>query len=456
MAKKSGLDSSSRDRLLSRVQALKQSGKDKDTTDAATNARRSAFMDFSTLPGFEEIRMQRTFGEKFGIVNPYFKMHDGLASSRTSIDGREYINFSCYDYLSLNGHPEIVSAAKSAIDKFGISCSGSRVVAGERVVHRALEKGLADHYGVEDALLFVSGYGTNVCVIGQMMGPKDLVIFDSASHNSIVTGAVMSGATRRTFSHNDLDALSQQLEQTRDRYERVMIVVEGHYSMDGDYPELPKLVEIKEKYGCWLMVDEAHSLGVLGATGGGVAELFGIDPARVDIWMGTLSKTLVGAGGYVAGSSVMVDFLRSLGGAFVYSVAVPSVIAASAVTALEIMHREPERVRKLQANARHFSEAAKMRGLNLGSSMQTAICPVIVGDSLPAAMLSDRMFKRGVNVQPVLYPGVPPKTSRLRFFLNTGHTFDDIDQALDIVVEELAQIDDVMRSLPLEMLKQAP
>jgi 8-amino-7-oxononanoate synthase len=199
------------------------------------------------------------------------------------------------------------------------------------------------------------------------------------------------------------------------------------------------------------MVDEAHSLGVLGATGHGVAEVYGVDPQRVDIWMGTLSKTLVGAGGYVAGSAVMVDFLRSLGGAFVYSVAVPSVIAASAGMALSLMHREPERVEKLQANAKHFAKVAKVRGLDMGTSMETAICPIIVGDSLPAAMLSDRMFKRGVNVQPVLYPGVPPKTSRLRFFLNTAHTFADIDQALDTVVEELAKIDDVIKNIPLNI-----
>lgn len=451
MAKKPGLDASSRDRLLARVQTMRGSDRSKVAADAALKAQRAAFTKFETLPGFEEIRMQRLFGERFGLANPYFKMHDGLASSRTSIDGKEYLNFSCYDYLSLNGHPEIVGAAKDAIDRFGISCSGSRVVAGERIVHRQLEEELAKHYGTEDALLFVSGYGTNVCVIGQMLGPKDLALFDSAAHNSIVTGAVMSGASRRTFPHNDMAALEAQLEQLRDRYERVMIVVEGHYSMDGDYPDMPRLLEIKEKYGCWLMVDEAHSLGVLGATGHGVTEVFGFDPTRVDIWMGTLSKTLVGAGGYVAGSAVMVDFLRSLGGAFVYSVAVPSVIAASAAKALEIMHREPERVQKLQANAQHFAEVAKAKGLNLGTSMQTAVSPVIVGDSLPAAMLSDRMFKRGVNVQPVLYPGVPPKTSRLRFFLNASHTFEDIDHALDVVVEELAQIENDIKNIPLNM-----
>ncbi len=429
---------------MSRVQTMRQSDKGRDAAEAAQKLRRAAFTDFSTLPGFDEIRMQRAFGEKLGLENPYFKMHDGMAGPRTRIGGREFLNFSCYDYLSLNGHPEIVAAAKSAIDDYGISCSASRVVAGERIVHRQLEKGLAAHYGAEDALLFVSGYGTNVCVIGQLAGAKDLIIFDSASHNSIVTGGVMSGATRRSFPHNDLAALDEQLAQLRDRYERVLIVVEGHYSMDGDYPDLPRLLELKEKYGCWLMVDEAHSLGVLGATGRGIAELHDVDPSRVDIWMGTLSKTLVGTGGYIAGSAVMVDFLRSLGNAFVYSVGMPPVIAASAERALTIFHREPERVQKLQANARHFAKVAKEHGLDLGTSRETAVCPVIVGDSIPAAMLSQQMFERGINVQPVLYPGVPPKTSRLRFFLNTAHTFEDIEHALGVAAEELKKVSDRM------------
>jgi 8-amino-7-oxononanoate synthase len=451
MARKPGFDRSARDKLLNRVQTMRQSDKGREAADAALKARRAAFTDFTTLPGFEEIRMQRAFGEKLGIENPYFKMHDGMASSRTRIDGREFVNFSCYDYLSLNGHPEIVAAAKAAIDNYGISCSASRVVAGERIVHRQLEKSLVEHYGAEDALLFVSGYGTNVCVIGQMVGAKDLVVFDSASHNSIVVGGVMSGAARRSFTHNDLDALELQLEQVRDRYERVLIVVEGHYSMDGDYPDLPRLLEIKEKYGCWLMVDEAHSLGVLGATGRGIAEVHGVDPSRVDIWMGTLSKTLVGAGGYIAGSAAMVDFLRSLGNAFVYSVGVPPVIAASSEKALAIFHREPERVQKLQANGKHFAKVAKEKGLNMGAAAGTAICPVIVGDSLPAAMLSQQMFKRGINVQPVLYPGVPAKTSRLRFFLNTSHTFEDIEMALDIVAGELKKVDGMLQALQQKM-----
>jgi 8-amino-7-oxononanoate synthase len=228
-------------------------------------------------------------------------------------------------------------------------------------------------------------------------------------------------------------------------------VVEGHYSMDGDYPDLPRLIAIKEKYGCWLMVDEAHALGVVGETGGGIAEVFGVEHSQVDIWMGTLSKTLVGCGGYVAGSAVLIDFLRSLGNAFVYSVGVPPVIAATSEKALELMHREPDRVRKLQANARHFAGTAKEKGLNMGTSRETAISPIIVGDSLPAAMLSDRLFKRGINVQPVLYPGVPPKTSRLRFFLNTAHSFEDIDHALGAVAEELNEIDKTLKAIPLSL-----
>ena len=440
MTKKSRFEGSTRDSLMARVRTMKQFDKSRNAEKAVQIARYAALTDFSTLPGFEDVRLQRAFGEKLGLENPYFKLYEGIASSRIQADGRELINFSCYDYLNLNGHPEIVAAAKAAIDEYGISCSASRVVAGERIVHRRFEMSLAKHYGSEDALLFVSGYGTNVCVVGQMVGSKDLVIYDSASHNSIVAGSVMSGATRRSFLHNDLNSLEEQLDRLRDRYERVLIVVEGHYSMDGDYPDLPRLLEIKDKFGCWLMIDEAHSLGVLGKTGRGLAEIYGVDPSRVDIWMGTLSKTLVGCGGYIAGSANMVDFLRSLGNAFVYSVGLPPVIAASSEKALTIVHREPDRVNKLQSNAAFFAKVASEKGLNLGSSQQTAICPLIVGDSVPAVLLSQQLFKRGINVKPVLYPGVPAGTSRLRFFLNAAHTFDDIEIALNCVVDELQNV----------------
>lgn len=448
MSKNAPLAGDARERLFSRVEAMRRSTRDVDST-----AVEKRLTDFSTLPGYEELRLQRAIGEKFGLENPYFRTHDGLASAHTEIDGRTLLNFSCYDYLGLNGHPEIVAAAKDAIDHYGISCSASRHVAGERPVHQSLERALADHYSSEEALVFVSGYATNVGVIGQLAGAKDLVISDAAVHNSAVMGGVLSGATRRSFAHNDLDNLDQILSSVRGRFERALIVVEGLYSMDGDYPDLPRLVEIKKRHHAWLMIDEAHALGVLGRRGYGIAEHFDVDPREVDIWMGTLSKTLAGCGGYIAGSGMLVDYLRCMAGAFVYSVGMPPVIAASAAKALEIMHREPERVARLQHNGAYFRDYARKKGLDTGNGGGTAVCPIVVGDSIPAVILSQKLFHRGINVQPVLYPAVPAKSSRLRFFLTAMHTDEEIETAIDATVAELAKIPDNMPALKIPGLQ---
>jgi 8-amino-7-oxononanoate synthase len=439
MSKASPLAEGAREQLFSRVDLMRRAADPRaaDVPDAAPTAR---FTDFSTLPGYDELRLHRSIGDEFGLENPYFRLHDGRAGPHTRIGGQTLLNFSCYDYLGLNGHPEIVEAAKAAIDRYGISCSASRHVAGERPVHRSLEGALADHYGCEAALVFVSGYATNVGVIGQLVGAKDLVISDAIVHNSAVIGSVLSGAARRSFAHNNLDELDRILESTRRRFERALIVVEGLYSMDGDYPDLPRLIEIKKRHHAWLMVDEAHSLGVLGEHGFGIAEHFGVEPREVDIWMGTLSKTLAGCGGYIAGSAMLIDYLRCMTGAFVYSVGMPPMIAASVETALHIMHREPDRIVRLHRNAAHFHASARQRGLDTGNGRGTAVCPIVVGDSIPAVIVSQQLLRRGINVQPVLYPAVPAKSSRLRFFLTAMHTPEEIETAIDATAEELAKI----------------
>lgn len=446
MSKDSGLTGPARDRLFSRVASMRKS-ENVNTAIAHVPGISSKLTDFATLPGYDELRLQRSIGDKLGLENPYFRTHEGRLGTKTRVDGRELLSFSCYDYLGLNGHPEVVEAAKSAIDRYGISASASRHVAGERPVHRSLERTLAQLYNADDALLFVSGYATNVSVIGQIAGRKDLVISDSAVHNSAVIGAVLSGAARRSFAHNNLDNLEQILSESRSIFERVLIVVEGLYSMDGDYPDLPRLIEIKNRFRAWLMVDEAHALGVMGRRGHGLAEHFGIDPREVDIWMGTVSKTLAGCGGYIAGSAVMVDYLRCMAGAFVYSVGMPPVIAASVEKALEIMHREPERVAKLQSNGAYFKRYAEKKGLNLGSSQGLAIAPVIVGDSIATVMLSQDLFERDINVLPVLHPAVPAMTSRLRFFLTAAHADQDIERAVDTTAELMAGLPERLRVL---------
>jgi 8-amino-7-oxononanoate synthase len=439
LSKESSLSGAARERLLSRVASMRNL---ENTAPERVDLSRATakFTDFTTLPGFEDLLLQRSIGEKLGLVNPYFRLHDGKNAAHTQMGGRDVLNFSSYDYLGLNGHPEVVEAAKAAIDQNGISCSASRHVAGERPIHRKLERALADHYRAEDALIFVSGYATNVSVIGQLCGAKDLILTDAAMHNSAVMGAVLSGATRRNFLHNDMDNLEQVLASTRNKFERVLIVAEGLYSMDGDYPDLPRLIDIKKRHNAWLMMDEAHALGVLGKTGGGIFEHFNVDPRDVDIWMGTMSKTLSGCGGYIAGTGPMVDYLRLLAGAFVFSVGMPPVIAASVDKALELMHREPERVTRLQHNCKYFLDYARGKGLDTGLGMGTAVTPIIIGDSIATVVLSQELLNRGVNVLPVLYPAVPVKSSRLRFFITAMHTEEDIRAAIDTTIEEIAKI----------------
>ncbi len=437
-------DNEARARLFNRIRNMQA---ELPPLQKAAAGKNSGDTDFRTLPGYDEFLIQREIGGKLGIDNPYFRMHDARSGARAEIGGRTLLNFSSYDYLGLNGHPEIVEAAKSAIDRYGVSASGSRHVSGERSVHRDLESALAAAYGVEDCVTFVSGYATNLGVIGQLLGPKDVLFQDSAMHNSAVMGGMLSGAARRSFRHNDLDNLEEMLTAQRGSFERALIVVEGLYSMDGDWPDLPRLIELKKRHRAWLMVDDAHALGVIGKTGRGIAEHSGVSAKDVDIWMGTLSKTLCACGGYIAGSTDLIDYIKCTAGVFVYSVAMPPVVAAAAHKALELMLREPERVARLQRNGALFLKAARERGLDTGTGAGTAVAPIMAHDSLPAALLSQKLFERGINALPVMYPGVPAKASRVRFFLTAAHSEDDILTALDAVAEEWKRIGETIKSL---------
>ena len=250
------------------------------------------FCRFEKFPGYERVILPQIAARKLGIENPFFKSHDGVAGATTQIGGKTYINFSSYNYLGLAGDSRVNQAAKDAIDRYGTSASASRLVAGERPIQRELEEAVAALYGVDDCIAFVSGHATNVTTIGTLFGPKDLIIHDSLIHNSVFEGIKLSGATRRAFKHNDPASLDAILAAIRGQFERVLVVIEGLYSMDGDIPDLPTFVDIKQRYKAFLMVDEAHSLGVLGATGRGISEYFAVAPKQVDIWMGTFSRPL--------------------------------------------------------------------------------------------------------------------------------------------------------------------
>lgn len=373
-----------------------------------------------------DIEMMRSAGRLLRIEDPYFRPHAGIAGATSLIGNRSYDNFVSYNYLGLNGDPRVSGAAKAAIDRYGTSVSASRVVSGERPLHRELEAELAAVYDAEDCLALVSGHATNVTVIGHLVDRDDLIVHDALSHNSIVQGALLSGARRASFPHNDIDELDRLLGAMRPRAKRALVVVEGHYSMDGDVPDLARLIPVVRRHRASLMVDEAHSLGVLGATGRGIAERCGVDPREVDLWMGTMSKTLSGCGGYVAGGRAVIDYLRCSAPGFVYSVGLSPPVAAAALESLRVMRAEPERVARLARNAALFLSECRAAGLDTGGSVGAAIVPVITGSSIRAARVADALFGRGINVQPIVYPAVPERSARLRFFISSLHDEDAI------------------------------
>jgi 8-amino-7-oxononanoate synthase len=433
-----GLSGEDRTKLLQRLVAGRAAAPTETRPPAAE--RKPVVDDLSALDSYKQFQMIRSVAEILGIADPFFRAHDGIAGAETKIGGRSFVNFSSYNYLGLNGHPEIAEAAKAAIDRYGTSVSASRIVSGERPIHRELEQRLAALHGSEDCITLVSGHATNVSVIGHLLGKGDLILHDAFIHNSAVQGAQLSGALRLTFPHNDAAAARRLLEEQAPRHRRVLVVVEGHYSMDGDLADLPAFAQMTRQHKAWLLVDEAHSVGVVGATGRGAAEHFGLGPDSADLWMGTLSKTLAGCGGYIAGRRELIDYLKLSTPGFMYSVGMSPPVAAAAIAALGILEREPERVARLHAVAARFLAGARDAGLDAGSSVGLGIVPIITGSSILAARLSDALFRRGINVQPILYPAVPEQSARLRFFLSSDHTHDQIDATISALAEEHARL----------------
>ena len=395
---------------------------------------------FGELHIFQTMNKHRSVASMFGLRNPFYHAHEGRLGATTRSEGRELINYASYDYLGLNQEPAVAAAAKAAIDEFGTSVSASRLVAGERMMHREFEQEMADFYGSDACLAFVSGHATNISTIGVLMGPEDLIVQDELMHNSALVGGKLSRATSINFRHNNLDDLEKVLRENRAKHKNALILAEGIYSMDGDFPDLPRLIQLKKRYGCWLMMDEAHSLGVMGKNGRGSFEHFGVDPREVDIWMGTLSKTLGSCGGYICGSNDLIEILKYQAPGFVYSVGLSPPATAAALAALRILKSDPARIARLQANGHLFVEEAKKAGLDTMTSAGYSVVPVMIGDPVRAVRLTDRLVERGINALPIIHPAVPMKAARIRFFMTSKHTPEQIRLTVKIVAEELASI----------------
>lgn len=369
--------------------------------------------------------------ENESFVNPYFLPHDSALRDTSIFQGREVINFGSYNYIAMSGDHEVNQAAIEAVKQYGTSASGSRLLAGEKTIHGELEAMIAKWKHTEDAIVLVSGHATNVTFVGNFCGENDLILYDLLSHNSIYEGIRLSKSDARAFGHNDFKRLEMILKNNRDKYEKVLIVVEGVYSMDGDIAPIPEFVRLKKQYGCILMVDEAHSAGVIGKHGGGVDDHFGLEPGDVDIKMGTLSKALGTCGGYLAGSHNLIHYLRYNLPGFMFSVGLSPVLAAASMKALELLQREPERVERLHENIAFFSQEAERLGFDMKRAKDTAILPILIGLDELTLELSLKMLESGISVPPALYPAVPRNKGRLRFCVNSLHSKEEITFALE-------------------------
>lgn len=350
--------------------------------------------------------------------------------SRVLVNGREMGMYASYSYLGLVGHPRINAAASAAIDKFGTGTHGVRTLAGSLNIHKELEETIAGFKGTEAAITYTSGYVTNLTVISTLVGRGDYVISDKLNHASIVDGCLMSGAKFLRFNHNDMPALENRLKQAPASASK-LVVSDAVFSMDGDIIDFPEMVKLCKKYKAWLMIDEAHSLGVLGKTGSGIEEHFGL-AGSIDLYMGTLSKTIPSVGGYVAGQKDVIEYLRHASRAYIFSAALPPAQAAAAKAAFEVIRDETWRVQKLKTNADQFISGLKHRGFDTLYT-QTAIVPVLCGEDDAAFMMTREIQHSGIFVLPVVSPAVPPGLSRLRATVTAAHATDEIEKAMDII-----------------------
>jgi 8-amino-7-oxononanoate synthase len=398
------------------------------------------YYQFEAFPEYQKLQQRLEEVKSLGKGNPFFIPQERVVNNTTVVGGRELINFATYNYVGMCGDRAVSKAAQEAIELYGTSAGASRLISGEKPIHRELEQEIADFIGVEDSIVYVGGHATNVSTIGHLFGKNDLILYDSLSHNSILQGCFLSGASLVAFPHNDWLTLDQILNERRHRYQKILIAIEGVYSTDGDIAELPKFIEIKKRHKTLLLVDEAHSIGVLGKSGRGVSEYFGIDPNDIDLWMGTLSKSFASCGGYIAGSKALVEYLKYTSPGFVFSVGMSPPNAAATLAAIRVLKAEPERAIRLQERSKLFLDLAKQKGLNTGLSEDSPVIPIIVGDSLKSIRLSQNLMDRGINVPFMIYPSVPQNGARLRFFVTCDHTEEQIRFTIETLAEELEKL----------------
>jgi 8-amino-7-oxononanoate synthase len=385
---------------------------------------------------------------------PYFRLLESAAGPVVEMEGRETIMLGSNNYLGLTGDERVKQAARDALETYGTGLTGSRLFNGTTPLHLDLESELADWMGTEDAIVFTTGYQANLGCIGTILEPGDTVICDSGDHASILDGCRLAGARLRPFRHNRMDKLETMLERSAEDGGGVLVIVDGVFSMEGDISDLPAIVDLCKSFGARLMVDEAHGVGVLGARGAGACELFGLED-EVDLRMGTFSKSLASCGGFIAGSSEVIEYLRFSSRSFIFSAsAVPASIGA-ALAALRIIRSEgPELFERLLGNAEYLREGLRRLGLQVvepgtlpdGSMATTPVVPVVVGDDWQAVLLWKALFEAGVYTNVAIHPAVPPAGALLRTSLMATHEPEHLDSALATIERVIADFPDLPRA----------
>jgi 8-amino-7-oxononanoate synthase len=429
---------SSLDRLKQKMNLA--SGEPIATPDAPRGAIQiqPASYDFALFPEYKDFTTMEWFYEKQKYTKNLFLKHVGSSDATVKLEGRELINFSSYNYLALANDPRVKAAAKQAIDDFGTSTGSGRSITGEVDLHQEFEQEISQVLGTEDAVISVGGYSTNSYTIGYLCRSQDLIIYDELIHNSALSGCKLAGSRRFSFPHNDYEALDKLLAEHRHKFERTLILVEGVYSMDGDIPDLPRLIEIKTRHKALLMVDEAHSMGIIGSNGLGITDYFKVSGKEIDILYGSMSKAFGTCGGYVAGSKPLIAILKNYApGVLLYGAAPTPANTAAGLATLRIMRSQPELAQRVRDNAAYFIEKAKAAGLNTYNSKDSGVVPIMTRDSELALWLSVKLLDQGICSFPMLYPVVPRDKSRLRFFINTNHTTAQIDYTIDCLVQNL-------------------
>jgi 8-amino-7-oxononanoate synthase len=385
-------------------------------------------------------RAEQLEAAKQADLVPYFRVLESEAGPVVEMEGRETIMLGSNNYLGLTGDPRVKAAAAQALERYGTALTGSRLLNGTIPLHAELEREIAEWMGTDDAIVFTTGYQANLGTIGTILEPGDTVICDSGDHASILDGCRLSGARLRPFRHNRMDKLEQMLERASSDGGGVLVVVDGVFSMEGDIAPLDDIVELCGRFGARLLVDEAHGVGVLGARGTGACELFGLE-GRVDLRMGTFSKSLASCGGFIAGPADVVEFLRIAARAFLFTAsAVPAAIGA-ALEAVRICRREGGPLfERVLDNAAYLHRGLTDLGLRVvepttlpdGREVITPVVPVVVGDDWQTVLLWKALFDAGVYTNVALHPAVPPGGSLLRTSLMATHEREHLDRALGI------------------------